>query len=133
MIVWYSDNFFKIPLLLGGHGVNIYLTFLKNLYEFSSSLLTGSCKTCQLSVMKNLTNQNWSRGKVTYRTWELLQSYYQRISQSNCFFFASWRRLHYPSLLMLWISSLAAFLRVSLDWLINIFYVALNTENRKHT
>ena len=63
MIVWYSDKFFRISLLLGGQGVNIYLTFLKNLYEFSSPLFTGSCKICQLSVMKNLTNQNWSRGR----------------------------------------------------------------------
>ena len=63
MIVWYSDKFFRISLLLGGQGVNIYLTFLENLYEFSSPLFTGSCKICQLSVMKNLTNQNWSRGR----------------------------------------------------------------------
>ena len=63
VIVWYSDKFFRISLLLGGQGVNIYLTFLKNLYEFSSPLFTGSCKICQLSVMKNLTNQNWSRGR----------------------------------------------------------------------
>ena len=60
--------------------------------------------------------------------------------------FASGRRLRDPSLLMLWISSvklqnpiiyetasLAAFLGVSLDRLINTFYAALNTENRTHT
>ena len=42
----------------GGRRVNIYLAFLKNLYEFSSPLFMGSCKICQLSVMGNLTNQN---------------------------------------------------------------------------
>ena len=49
---------FQNPLLLTGQWANIYLTLLKNLYEFSSPFFMGSCKTCQLSVTKNLTNQN---------------------------------------------------------------------------
>ena len=105
MVVWYCDKFFKISLLLGGQGVNMYLTFLRNFYEFSSPLFTGSCKICQLSVMKNLTNQNWSRGRqrnINESRYKIITKEYHKAIVS---FFASWRRLRYPSLLMLWISS----------------------------
>ena len=160
MVVWYSEKSFKISLLLGGKEVNIYLIFLKNLYEFSSPIFTGSCEICQLSVMKTLTNKNWSRGggKVTYmRVSTNLLS--KNITKQLFPFFASWRKLRYTSLLMLWISSicvwktsslwfaqvnlqnpiiyerapLSAFPEVSFDRLIKTFYVTLNTANATHT
>ena len=97
-------------------------------------------------------------GNVTYmRVGTKLLS--KNITKQLFLFFASWRRLRYPSLLTLWISyvcywktstllfsqvklqnpiiykrtSLAAFLGVSFDRLINTFDVALSTENATHT
>ena len=113
-----------------------------------------------MSAENMSTNQNWSRGEVTKRTTEQVKNYYQRISQSNCFLFLllegdyvvlpywccgyllfviekrrlcllfSQVKLQNP--IMYERASLAAFLGVSFDRLINTFYVALNTENATH-
>ena len=152
MIVWYSDKFFRISLLLGGQGVNIYLTFLKNLYEFSSPLFTGSCKICQLSVMKNLTNQNWSRGRqrnvnesrykiITKEYHKATVSFFRFLKEATLSFLTDavdifcllFSQVKLKNPIIHETASLAAFLGVSLDRLINTFYVALNTENRAHT
>ena len=159
MIVWYSDKFLRISVLLGGQGVNIYLTFLENLYEFSSPLFTGSCKICQLSVMKNLTNQNWSRGRqrnVNESRYKIITKEYHKATVSFfCFlkeatlsfltdavdifclllknvdfivFTSEVTKFHH-----IWKSFFSSISRVSFDRLINLFYVALNTENATHT
>ena len=161
MIVWYSGKFFKISLLLGGKGKHLPDLFEKSLWIFLPPCLCRVAKRASWvwwkiwQIRTDLDGGNVMCKRVGTKL--LLKDITKQLFLF--FFFDSWRRLRYPSLLMLWISSvcywktstllfsqvklqnpiiyerasLTAFFGVSFDRLINTFYLALNTKNATHT
>ena len=135
-------------------------SFWKTFMNFPLPFLRGVAKYISWVLWKlwQIKTDLGGGGKVTYmRVSTNLLS--KNITKQLFPFFASWRKLRYTSLLMLWISSicvwktsslwfaqvnlqnpiiyerapLAAFPEVSFDRLIKTFYVTLNTANATHT
>ena len=105
--MWYSGKFFKISLLLGGKGKHLPDLFEKSLWIFLPPCLCRVAKRASWvwwkiwQIRTDLDGGNVMCKRVGTKL--LLKDITKQLFLF--FFFDSWRRLRYPSLLMLWISS----------------------------